>query len=221
MTVVGIVVEGTNDYPVFEALLERHLPNSFSRPITVKHVQPFVDATSGRYSGGGWPRVVAWCLANRSSNIETFFAPLEEGDEPCDLILIQLDGDAMEGCSPHAATACPILPCSVEDRLNTLEAFLMEWLAPEPQRMAQIVFALPTMCTESWLMAGIRPDEADWEIANDAKDRFRLLKKAEGNSERLQDYYRNKAIEAFNNSDEISRQCLSHQRAMGAFAALT
>lgn len=220
MTVVGVVAEGTNDYPVLGALLEKHLPDHFSRPIKVKHVQPFVDATSGRYSGGGWPRVVAWCLANRSSNIETFFAPVEEDDPPCDLILVQLDGDAMEGCSSHATTACPTLPCSVDDRLNTLEAFLIEWLEPEPQRFDQIVFTLPTMCTESWLMAGLKPDEVDWEIVNDSKDRFRLLKKSEGNSDRIQDYYQKKAKEALDNSHEISRQCLSHQRAVQALSAL-
>lgn len=214
MTVVGVVVEGTNDYPVFQAFLDQHLPDSFSRPVVLKEIQPLQDATSGNYSGGGWHRVVGWCVANKASAIETFFTPIEEADSPCDLILIQIDGDAMEQCGTHAATPCPAMPCAIDERLSALEGFVLEWLEPTADRAAQILFAFPTMSSEAWLMAGLKPHERNWEHEPDPKSHFRNLKRSEAKTTKIKEYYSTKSKEAFANSAQISAQCRSFVHAL-------
>ncbi|THD36374.1 MAG: hypothetical protein E7773_07630 [Sphingomonas sp.] len=179
MTVVGLVVEGTLDFPIIGAFLEAELPETFARPIRLKHLQPVPDAASGGYSGGGWGRVVGWCKAHHADGIETYFNPIEEEDVVCDLIVVQIDGDAMTPCSDHASFEAPSETCSIEERIESLEKMVLEWLAPTPARVSQIRFAFPTMHSEAWLLAGLKPNEAPWENEADAKTPFRALKPAQ------------------------------------------
>lgn len=212
MTTVGLVVEGTNDYPILESLIEHALPACFPRPISIKHLQPVADATSGVYGGGGWGRVVGWCLDNKSDNIETHFSPIEDGDIPCDLIVIQLDGDAMEPCAEHASTACPPPPCTIEDRLATLESFVLEWLDPEATRSGQICVAFPTMHSEAWLMAALSPNSKHWEVEVDAKSPFRALRAGLTPKPSIRDFYRIKSLEAAGHTDTILSQSVSFSK---------
>lgn len=209
MTTVGLVVEGTNDYPILESFIERVLPAHFPRPIIIKHLQPIADATSGSYGGGGWGRVVGWCLDHKATDIETHFSAIEEGDAPCDLIVIHLDGDAMEPCSGHASTAPPTLPCSIEDRLAALETFVLEWLSPEATRSNQICLALPTMHSEAWLMAALSPGSTHWEAEIDAKTPFRALRIGTNPRPSMKDFYKAKSLEAAGQAAVILTQSVS------------
>lgn len=206
MTVVGLVVEGTNDYPIISRFVESCLSERFERPIEFRHLQPLPDATMTGYSGGGWTRVVGWCKANAGSRIETFFVPLEEGEAACDLIIVHLDGDALEPCAKHFSKAIPPVGCPAADRVSTLAEMLTEWLQLPSNRSDQIRGAFPVLHSEAWLLAALLPDQAHWESELNCKSPFRALNVS---SKRLASFYSEKSIEAAASCHEISRQSVS------------
>lgn len=214
MTTIGLVAEGTLDYPVISAFLDANLAASFPRPLTYRMLQPLPDATSGGFLGGGWPRVVSWCLANSGSKIETYFNSLEEDDDPCDLIIVHLDADAMIPCSSHSSEPVPDEPCSIEERLGAMVRFVERWLDLPASRTAQVRFAFPAMHSEAWLLAALRPDEMIWEQEPDSKSPFRALRAAGSGS--MAKFYDEKAKEAAAQSGTVARQSVSFSRFISA-----
>ncbi len=214
MAVLGLVAEGTNDFPVLVEFLSHILPERFERPLRIKYLQPFPDATSGVFGGGGWGRVVGWCKANRGDGLETYFSPIEDDDEPCDLIFVQLDGDAVMQCSEHSDFEIPSEPLSVDDRLDALQKMVSEWLSVTDEREDQVHFAFPVMHSEAWLLAALRPDAKAWESLPDTKTPFRALKASYGNST-IAKFYADRAKEAAPRFAEVRRQSVSFARFMG------
>lgn len=208
MTIVGLVVEGTNDYPVIEAFITKNLNERFARPIQIRKLQPEADATTGAFKGGGWGRVVGWCKANATGAIETYFSPVEEGDRPCDLIVVQIDGDAMANCAQHSTKCPPSEPCSPDDRVSALKAMITEWLQPTQAHSERLRLAVPVMHSEAWLMAALKPDEENWEDKGDAKSPFRALRKGSPKMPMLM-FYQIQAITAAKKSSDIIRQSRS------------
>ena len=169
MVTVGLVVEGTHDFLMLQPLVTVELRKRTADAISFRHLQPMQDAT-GSYGGGGWSRVATWCLTNAGANLETFFSPLFANDPGCDLIVIHLDGDALEKLEPHTQIAIPQQPISVQQRVSTLTAIIDRWLSISAQRRSNLAFALPVLHTEAWIVCaeGIHHCEAI-----DAKQLFR------------------------------------------------
>lgn len=207
MTVVGLVAEGGHDCIALAAFLEAELPSSYSRPIKLRHLQPEMDATSCQVGGGGWGRVVGWCKNYSGTAIETYFVPIEEGDIPCDLIVVHLDGDAMADCGPHSSVPIPTQPCTVAVRTKTLSKMVLEWLNPSGKRRASIKMAFPVMHTEAWLLAGVKPNQQPWEQVQDCKTPFRALKIKP--SQKLREFYAEQSAIAATKGASIRSQSAS------------
>ena len=100
-----------------------------SVPLQIRPLQPAVDATSGTFGDGGWARVRAWCKnyppKDRAADL---FQPLFERDQPLDVLLVQMDGDAIKEYTtllPHIQV--PTNP-DVSARLQIVEAVLEDSL---------------------------------------------------------------------------------------------
>lgn len=208
-TLVGVVAEGTNDFPALEAFLNAELPSSIQRPLSFIALQPTVDATSGKAGGGGWGRVVGWCTTYSGEAMRTFFSPLFAGDPACDVIVLQIDGDAVQHCALHSTVPAPKDTSDIPESVAALEGMVATWLDTPTDLSSRFAFAFPFLHTEAWMMAGLMPDHVVWERV-DAKAELRKLKKGTG-IRKMAAFYRSMAETAAANSAEIARQCASYQ----------
>ncbi len=206
MTKVGIVAEGTNDFPALEWFVRQELPKEFERPLSFEYLQPAPDATTGKMSGGGWGRVVGWCNTHSGNALRTYFHPLFLGDVACDCILIQIDGDAVDACGAHSTVPVPSDAANIPDRLAALSQMTVAWLLPPDDLKTKIALAFPFLHTEAWLMAAVQPHAQQWEAVN-SKPEFRKLKKP--GTRKMRDFYDGIAQEAAAKGDLIAEQCES------------
>lgn len=126
---IGLICEGQTDIPVFEALLNKLLPDGW----VLTPLQPERDAL-GNYGDAGWTRVREFCQSYGSYVAYLPNAP--------DLLIVQVDGDIAGQVS--AAT------------LDELCGRVKIWLGAGASHPG-LVMAIPTQATETWLLAGSRP----------------------------------------------------------------
>ena len=168
--IIGLVVEGKTDYNVLrpfitQTLVDKGLPLS---DIEFKEIQPSMDATSMQHKQGGWPLIRQWCLANPPNDRDSiYFEPLFAGEDPCDLIVVQMDGDVIDCYSAHVKnTPLPAKPWDAAKRGAFVEAALSEWLWPaasaSPYKDKHIL-AISVQAIEAWLLAGYDHSLADPE----------------------------------------------------------
>jgi hypothetical protein len=217
MTVVGVVAEGVHDYPTIEKLAEISLPSTFIRPLKFRRLQPDADASNGGHPDGGWARVIGWCRRYCSDGLSTLFSPIEEDDEPCEAIIIHLDGDAVNPCSNFSAEGPLPNGCPATDRVEKLNRMVFEWLAPDANHSRRLVVAVPVMDTEAWIMAALDPTTPDWETRTDAKTRFRGLKPR---TRSVADHYEYSATAVAAGVQHIRQQCTSFTRFENSCAQL-
>lgn len=172
--VVGVVVEGKDDFAAIEAAVESELSKLSISDVVFRRLQPEKDAT-GSTDRGGWTKVVGWLIDHSGAGIETFFAPLFAGVEPCDIIVIHVDGDVHAECLKKAALPTPPPPVSVEDQVIGMRTALDSWVALDPERRRFLAYAIPVFMTENWIMASNPhcPDHI-WQ-GSDAKTLLRSL----------------------------------------------
>ena len=128
--IVGIVAEGPTDVVILEEFLSERLKNTgVSAPLEIRPLQPAVDATSGAFEDGGWTWVRAWCANNPPEHRAVdLFQPLFEGDRPLDILIVQVDGDAVgKYAKPYPHIPVPMNP-DARARGQIVEAVLEEWL---------------------------------------------------------------------------------------------
>mgnify|MGYP000225817754 CR=1 FL=1 len=154
----GLVTEGVTDVETVQVLVREYL-----RPIGIessfKRLQPALDATTRGYTQGGWSHLMAWCASHpRNERESLFLQPIfKDVDAICDVILVQMDGDIIQ-CIASQHTI-PITP--VTDSLSmfaAVETVLSSWLWPSGPRSPQEVTVPAIQSTESWIIAGARPD---------------------------------------------------------------
>ncbi|UXR93895.1 hypothetical protein [Agrobacterium tumefaciens] len=206
MLTVGLVAEGTHDYLMLEPFIRRELSKREIDDITFKFLQPYQDAT-GSMSGGGWPRVVAWCKTHSGTGLETFFTPLFAGDPECDVIIIHVDGDALEMLVPHTAVQISIPVPDKVTRVDTLVAAIEDFLNAPTSCRSKIALALPVLHTEAWILAAENYPQDPCTI--DAKAEFR--NSYDFTQTRLADYYRQK-VAAATGSNWTDPACYSYSK---------
>lgn len=209
MAVIGLVVEGLNDYPAMEAFASNILRPSVAEPILFRLLQPETDATTGKMGDGGWSRVVGWCKKYSGEKLQTFFTSVTEDEPACDAIIVQIDGDALEECAAHSNVSFEA-DASIAERTAALSKMIDEWLNAPERLKDQVAHALPHLHTESWIMAGIQPRAHEWERIPTKHILWAL--KAETGIRLLPPFYERMAREAASNHEEISQQCVTFEK---------
>ena len=175
--IVGIVAEGPTDVVILEEFLSERLKNTgVSAPLEIRPLQPAVDATSGAFEDGGWTWVRAWCANNPPEHRAVdLFQPLFEGDRPLDVLVVQVDGDAVgDYAKPYPHIPVPMNP-DARARGQVVEAVLEEWLwggsqgrGLDPDASRHCLVAA-VRASETWIVAGMdrsipNPEELDPEV---------------------------------------------------------
>lgn len=189
MITVGLVAEGTHDFIMLRPLISAELKKRGIEEIQFRALQPTPDET-GKMSEGGWTKVLAWCQTYNGMNIETFFTPLFAGDPPCDVIIIHMDGDALECVEPHTTKQIPENP-PITERVAVVVDILEEWLSTPKERKSKIAFAVPVLQTEAWILAVEDGSKSYHDV--DAKSEFRKTHSGRG---RFEAYYMRKVTAA-------------------------
>ena len=175
--IVGIVAEGPTDVVILEEFLSERLKSGgVSVPLEIRPLQPAVDATSGIFEDGGWTWVRAWCANNPpEQRAVDLFQPLFEGDPPLDVLIVQVDGDAVgEYAKPYPHIPVPT-NLDAPARGQVVEAVLEEWLwggskgrGHDPDASKHCLVAA-VRTSEAWVVAGLdqsipNPEDLDPEV---------------------------------------------------------
>lgn len=214
---VGLVAEGTHDFLMLSPLVEAEIKLRFNEEVEFVELQPEQDAT-GTYSDGGWARVLAWCTLHSGPAINTFLEPLFGNEPQCDVIIIHLDGDALEPCMPHTSIVVPPGPYSVSDRVDLMVEIIENWLSVSAAIRGRLALAIPVMQTEAWIIASVPADPGNSE-ACDAKATFRA-NYAGPQSGPLRDFYRAGGISCVGGRDRVLQRCASYDRFVGEISSL-
>lgn len=171
--VIGLVAEGPTDYEVIEPFVQKALTDiGFSGNLEFKRIQPELDQTSSTYPPAGWTKVMAWCGRFPPERREhQLFSPLFEDEKSIDLLVVQLDGDVLDGYANHCQKPLPNPPWTAEKRGEYVEGVLREWLWPDsnPAKPEKGHITLASIiATETWLVAGFdmalkQPEEVNPE----------------------------------------------------------
>lgn len=148
MLTIGLVAEGPHDFIMLKPIIADLLKRRTSSQLDFRELQPIQDET-GSHTGGGWSRVMAWCKDHSGERTRTFFTPLFSNQRPCDIIVIHLDGDALELVKPHTDIEIPETIIEVDLRLHLLKAITKEWLTSPPKIEERTAFAFPVLHSES------------------------------------------------------------------------
>jgi hypothetical protein len=207
MITIGLVMEGDYDYVSLPPFISSEITNRSIDQIRFRVLQPMPDE-SGKLSSGGWRGVVAWCLEYSGESIETFFAPLFEGDPACDVIVVHIDGDSYGAIISYIEGGDVRPPTSATARVKAIVAALEDWLTPTAERRAKLAFAVPVLHTEAWIIAAesIVHDCENFE----AKDEFLRLYSQSKHGPKG-NFYRIRAEEGAKNTELISKQCASYR----------
>jgi hypothetical protein len=168
--VVGLVVEGPNDYPVLQQVVQTTLRSvDANTELEFRNIQPQSDASSSGYQGGGWTEVFKWCLRNRPSlRRDTIFSTIIDGIPACDLLVVHLDADQLREFSAKTAVTLPASPWTAARRAGFTEKVIRSWLWPgiEPRSDTNFDKHYPLAIvwqTETWLISAIDPTLRDPE----------------------------------------------------------
>lgn len=179
--VMGIVAEGGTDVVVLEEYLSTWLAKR-SIVLDVRPVQPAIDATSGRLGDGGWTWVKTWCEENSASSRADLFLPLFDGEQPLDILVVQLDGDRIEDYTrSHSDITVPV-PANAHARGAIVKEVLERWLwgsaqarSTDPNRERHCLVAT-VRALETWLVAGLDSSLSDPEEIQDPEQELMKLR---------------------------------------------
>ena len=174
--VIGIVSEGSTDFIALKIyLLEWAGTNYGDINLEVRALQPPIDATSGEFGDGGWTRVRAWSEDNPPEDrADNLFQPLFEGEEPCNILIVQLDGDVVSDYIVEFRDIFLPRNPDAQSRGETVEKVLVRWLwgsdderANDPNAEAHCLVAT-VRALEAWFVAALdhsikEPEELDPE----------------------------------------------------------
>jgi hypothetical protein len=168
---IGLVVEGPTDYQMLMAVIGKLLQ---PRPLLFSYLQPEYSEgfTPIGSEAGGWPGVYRWCRntseLNGPAGLADNFLFLNH-----DIVILQLDADVagFDYSSGHIANPPhDDLPCTqpcppVTPTVEALESVLLGWLNAS-QCPRQLVLCLPAQSLETWVLAGLYPEDSLLRQAN-------------------------------------------------------
>jgi hypothetical protein len=152
---VGVVCEGLNDFLALRAIIEEIATRKDIDLDKFDSLQPRIDATSQtQLDTGGWPRVKVWLEDNSGVELRKVLAPrIFSASTSYDLLVIHLDGDVVGLCNDFNATARATCFGRPDVTVQTVESFIEQILNPPDALDDQIIYAVPVLHTEAWLIA--------------------------------------------------------------------
>lgn len=152
---IGVVCEGLHDFLALKAIFGSLARKKGVVITAFDSVQPRVDATSSvQVSGGGWHRVKVWLEDNRGADLRKILASnLFSASTPYDILLIHMDGDVIwlaKEFSSNTRASCFGNPGLI---VATMEKFIEATLQPPDEMDDYIIYAVPVLHTECWLVA--------------------------------------------------------------------
>lgn len=176
---IGVVCEGGHDFIVIEEIVAAAMG---AASVRCTALQPLVDATLAQISQGGFPRVKIWCLQNSGSKFYDNIKPGLFGSSPAfDFIIIHLDGDVLEKSGWFGPADIAVGASSTNSRVQILHKWIHQALAFSGSD--ELVTAIPVLSTDSWVLAGVRPDR-NFELVECKKRLERYLAKFFGSKKR-------------------------------------
>lgn len=173
MNKVGLVIEGKQDASLIEACVEAELSRLGIDKPTFEQLQPSLDAT-GQIESGGWAKVVGWIRNYSDGRVGTFFEPIFENDQPCDMIVVHLDADIHADLFKHIGVNAEIKKDDIVDLVKSIERELTILLNAE-EFINKVYFAIPVHKSENWIMAASSFCNDDRWMKEDAKVELRSL----------------------------------------------
>ena len=151
---VGVVCEGSGDFVTLAEIIKQLALHRGLGHVEMHALQPRVDATSRQMTGGGWTKVVKWCRNNSGEKLRTVFAPKLFSSSPnLDILIIHLDGDVVDISESFSSLTKASCFHNITRRVNVIECWLEELLIPPDALDDQVVYAVPVLHMESWLLA--------------------------------------------------------------------
>lgn len=165
---IALVAEGKTDFVIIEAALKAILSGT---PFILTLLQPEDTRTD---FGGGWGGVFKWCWSLASGQGGGSTPETDPTLELFDLFIIHVDAD-VAGSSYAAISADTLvrdlasagialgnLPCAVacpppENTIPHLQAVICSWFWGKTLGN-KTVLCIPSKSSESWLAAGVYPD---------------------------------------------------------------
>ena len=153
---VGVVCEGLNDFLALREIVSVFATRAGKTLNRFDPIQPKVDATSRQVNGGGWRRVQAWLKENSGESVKDILAPrLFSASPNYDILIIHLDGDVYyldDKISAADRARCFGRPKEIS---KLIEHRIHMILDPPDDLDDQILYAVPVMHMESWLLAAV------------------------------------------------------------------
>lgn len=151
---IGVVCEGVND---FLTLKEAVAQIASAKGVAINAfdaLQPRVDATSQRQvGGGGWARVKVWLEDNGGPELRKILRPqIFSASTTYDLLIIHLDGDVVWLSNDFDAMKKASCFQNSTEVVRVVEEFIEQKLAVSDELDDHIIYAVPVMHTESWLV---------------------------------------------------------------------
>jgi len=180
----GVVCEGSNDFLALQEIIGKIAAGRGIEITAFDAIQPQVDATSAKQiGGGGWHRVKVWLEDNSSAELKKVLTPqLFSRSQTYDVLVIHLDGDVVwlsDAFNTQERAACFQRPDNV---VALVEKFIENTLSPPDDLDDHILYAVPVMHTESWLVAASlsKPSRRNLEHAKIKKTAQRYLSRKYG-----------------------------------------
>ncbi|AUX40568.1 uncharacterized protein SOCE26_019690 [Sorangium cellulosum] len=154
--IIGIVCEGSSDFPVLEAVVEAALGDGHE----VRYLRPETDAL---FRPGGWTAVKAWC-EEHASWLSDF---MTVGN--IDLLIIHVDADVRRHVPELKKKKGEP---TTQDLCDTIKGWLKLRQSAKGRR---VLIVIPAQATEAWLVAaqgGATPD-----LEKEAKPVTRLVQR--------------------------------------------
>jgi len=151
----GVVCEGSNDFLALREIIKKIALERGVEITAFDPIQPGVDATSSRQiGGGGWHRVKVWLEDNSSTELKKVLSPqLFSRSQAYDILVIHLDGDVVWLSNAFSAQDRAACFQRADNVVALVEKFIEETLNPPEDLDDRILYAVPVMHTESWLVA--------------------------------------------------------------------
>jgi hypothetical protein len=205
---VGIVAEGKADWFVLEEIMR-----ALFQEIEFERLRP--DMTLVSRSSFGWRGVKAWCNENRA-RLETLLSGVK--DRPIHLLVIHVD------CSMahNEGVAYPCPPPSLN--VNALRSVVLDSWFGLPALPGFIVFATPSMTSDTWVVAALEPSyepdslECDERVERELVARG-LLRTKDGEVKKPEKRYRPLVAQMIRELNRVRERCPEADRFCSEFGS--